>query len=58
VTLDVFDFNTPAMKCYEKVGFKKEGLLRDARKYGDKYWNLIKMGILEDEWKELNLYRK
>lgn len=51
VTLGVFDFNTPAIKCYEKVGFKKEGLLRDARKNGGEYWNLIEMGILESEWK-------
>ena len=51
VTLGVFDFNTSAIKCYEKVGFKKEGLLRDARKNGDEYWNLIEMGILENEWK-------
>ncbi len=57
VTLGVFDFNTSAIKCYEKVGFKKEGLLRDARKHGGKYWNLIEMGILEDEWKALILHR-
>lgn len=47
VTLGVFDFNASAIRCYEKVGFKKEGLLRDARKNGDEYWNLIEMGILE-----------
>ena len=51
MTLGVFDFNTAAIKCYEKVGFKKEGLLRDARKNGNEYWNLIEMGILESEWK-------
>lgn len=51
VTLGVFDFNTAAIKCYEKVGFKKEGFLRDARKNGNEYWNLIEMGILESEWK-------
>lgn len=50
VTLGVFDFNTSAIKCYEKVGFKQEGILRDARKNGDEYWNLIEMGILENEW--------
>ena len=50
VTLGVFDFNASAIKCYEKVGFKKEGLLRDARKNGDEYWNLIEMGILDNEW--------
>ena len=53
--LGVFDFNTAAIKCYEKVGFKKEGLVRDARKNGDEYWNLIEMGILESEWKALKI---
>lgn len=49
--LGVFDFNTPAIRCYEKVGFLKEGLLRDIRKIGDEYWNLYLMSILESEWK-------
>lgn len=50
VTLGVFDFNISAIQCYKKVGFVQEGLLRDARKNGDEYWNLIEMGILENEW--------
>ena len=56
VTLVVFDFNTSAIQCYEKVGFKREGFIRDARKNGDEYWNLIEMGILNDEW--VNQVRK
>lgn len=56
VTLGVFDFNVSALRCYEKVGFVQEGLLRDARKNGDEYWNLIEMGILEDEWRMM--YKK
>lgn len=55
VTLGVFDFNTAAIKCYEKVGFKKEGLLRDARKHENEYWNQIEMGMLENEWKALRI---
>jgi len=50
ISLGVFDFNSSAINCYEKVGFVKEGLLRDARKAGEKYWNLIEMSILENEW--------
>lgn len=52
VSLGVFDFNTSAIACYEKVGFKKEGLLRDCRKMGDKYWSLWEMSILAPEWFE------
>ncbi|SMP68586.1 GNAT family N-acetyltransferase [Anoxynatronum buryatiense] len=52
VSLGVFDFNSSAITCYEKSGFKKEGLLRDARKIGDEYWSLWEMSILENEWVE------
>ncbi|MBM6618069.1 GNAT family N-acetyltransferase [Bacillus suaedaesalsae] len=52
VSLGVFDFNTSAITCYENAGFIKEGLLRDSRKYGDEYWSLWEMSILENEWFE------
>ncbi|UOQ83334.1 GNAT family N-acetyltransferase [Gracilibacillus salinarum] len=50
VSLGVFSFNHPAITCYEKAGFIKEGLRRDARKIGDEYWSLWEMSILENEW--------
>jgi RimJ/RimL family protein N-acetyltransferase len=53
VGLGVFDFNRGAITCYERVGFRREGLLRDARRMGREYWSLCMMGILESEWKEL-----
>ncbi|QQK79309.1 GNAT family N-acetyltransferase [Salicibibacter cibi] len=52
VSLGVFSFNEPAIACYEKVSFKRDGLLRDLRKMGDDYWSLWEMSMLEDEWKE------
>lgn len=51
VGLGVFDFNESAIRSYEKVGFIKDGLLRDVRKMDDEYWSLWEMSILEDEWK-------
>ena len=50
VSLGVFDFNSAAISCYQKAGFKKEGLLRDYRKVGDEYWSLWEMSLLEHEW--------
>ncbi|MEN1936181.1 GNAT family protein [Paenibacillus sp. 102] len=50
VSLGVFDFNASAIVCYERVGFAKERLLKDARKIGDEYWNLWEMRILKHEW--------
>jgi RimJ/RimL family protein N-acetyltransferase len=52
VSLGVFDFNHAAIACYEKLGFQKEGLLRDVRKCGQEYWSLWEMSLLEEEWKE------
>lgn len=51
--LDVFSFNTRAIKAYLKAGFKQEGVLRDAIKDGERYADEILMAILEDEWRSL-----
>ncbi|MFB4165137.1 GNAT family N-acetyltransferase [Alteribacillus sp. JSM 102045] len=51
VSLGVWDFNKPAIRCYEKAGFVHEGIKRDLRRFGDEYWSLCEMSILEDEWK-------
>jgi len=54
VTLGVYDFNTSAISCYEKIGFVKEGLLRESKKVGETYWNLWEMSMLEYEWSDKN----
>ncbi len=52
ISLGVYDFNTSAIRCYEKCGFVKEGLMRDVLRYDDNtYWSLFEMSILEDEWR-------
>lgn len=51
IDLVVFDFNEAALRCYERVGFVKEGRLRDARRIGSEYWSLYQMSILEHEWR-------
>jgi RimJ/RimL family protein N-acetyltransferase len=50
VSLNVFDFNSAAIRCYDKVGFRREGTLREARRHGDVYWNVCVMSILEHEF--------
>lgn len=54
VSLGVYDFNHSAIRCYEKCGFIKEGLMRHVMKYEDEYWSLWEMSILEDEWRALH----
>ncbi len=53
LSLDVFSFNPRAEKVYRKVGFRREGVLRDAVRDGSQYGDDILMAILEDEWKLL-----
>ncbi len=54
ITLGVFDFNASAIACYDKVGFKKEGLARESTRVGECYWNVYTMAILESEWRSLH----
>ena len=49
VELSVFDFNQAAIACYERVGFRREGLRREMHKASDAYWSEIVMSILESE---------
>jgi RimJ/RimL family protein N-acetyltransferase len=51
VDLFVFDFNAPAIACYEGLGFQREGRLRDYRRLGDRYLSSLLMSMLEDEWR-------
>lgn len=49
VWLGVHSDNIGAIKCYEKVGFKREGVLRDEVFTYGKYWDAVRMGILETD---------
>ncbi len=51
IELLVFAFNRPAIACYEKVGFVREGLLRHARWHDGQFWDLLLYSLLESEWK-------
>jgi diamine N-acetyltransferase len=48
--LDVFEFNQRARKVYQAVGFREEGLLREAIKRGDEYYSLIILSLLDREY--------
>ena len=50
----VMAFNTPAISCYEKVGFRKEGMFREKRIFDGEYQSTYLMGLLDREYFELN----
>lgn len=52
VSIGVVGFNKRALKFWKSLGFKKEGVERDAHYYDDKYSNGIMMSLLEDEFKK------
>ena len=54
VSLTVFEYNPRAIRCYEKVGFRHEGHLRNVLNREGRRWDEVYMGILREEWTELN----
>ena len=55
IYLTVFEFNVRAMRAYEKAGFRREGVFRDAVYKNGKYHNVYPMAILRYEWEEQDL---
>lgn len=53
IELNVFSYNERAIHVYEKVGFKREGIQREALFYDHQYHDSILMSILEDEYRSL-----
>jgi len=50
VYLKVFKRNAPAVRIYEKLGFIKEGLLREEIKKDGEYCDIFYMAILKKDW--------
>lgn len=56
VELEVVKDNIAAIECYKKIGFIKEGVLREKYYYNGTYLDTIIMGMLKNEY--LKLRRK
>lgn len=50
IKLNVFSFNIRAQKCYEKCGFKVEGILKDELFKDGKYYDEIIMSLFNNEY--------
>lgn len=50
VFVHVFATNAPAVALYEKVGFRHEGILREAALIDDRRVDVKVMGLLRAEW--------
>lgn len=50
VGLRVFADNPPALRLYERLGFHREGLLRDMIWNQNRFRDVVVMSLLESEW--------
>ena len=50
VWLHVDERNTRGIRAYQKVGFRREGLLRENRYADGRYHNTLLMAVLRSEW--------
>jgi RimJ/RimL family protein N-acetyltransferase len=53
ISLGVFEFNQRAQAVYRKIGFVDEGRERHGYFQDGRYWDVLRMSILEDEWRAL-----
>ncbi|MGJ8521560.1 Acetyltransferase [Carnimonas sp. R-84981] len=50
VELNVYPFNTAAIRTYQRLGFVHEGTRRSSAQVGSERWDTMIMGILREEW--------
>jgi RimJ/RimL family protein N-acetyltransferase len=53
VRIRAFEWNTGALRLYEKVGFKIEGREREALWHEGRFWDGVELGMLEGEWRAM-----
>lgn len=49
---EVLDFNHASIRMHQSLGFAVEGTLRGHHYDGERYCDVILLGILEDEWQQ------
>ena len=57
IELQVYENNARGIRCYEKCGFRREGVRREARWWAGRWWSVFEYAILEQEWKTLSPFR-
>lgn len=58
IMLQVYEDNPRAIRCYEKAGYVHEGSLRKARYHNGRYYDVLFMGILKEEWDQIREQNK
>ena len=50
IELRVYANNARGIRCYEKCGFRREGVKCEARWWDGRWWDVLDYAILEREW--------
>jgi diamine N-acetyltransferase len=50
IRLRVYAFNEAGIRAYSRCGFREEGRLREAYWYGDRWHDVVLMGVLAEEY--------
>jgi RimJ/RimL family protein N-acetyltransferase len=50
IELRVHENNPRAIRCYERLGFRREGEKREARWWAGRWWSVLEYALLESEW--------
>lgn len=58
IWLQVGSHNPRGIRCYEKVGFSHEGVMRRARLKRGQWIDVVIMAMLREEWEETNRQRE
>jgi diamine N-acetyltransferase len=53
VSVGVVGFNERALRFYEKVGFRREGIQREGYYWQHRYHDFVMMSLLEDEYRAM-----
>jgi diamine N-acetyltransferase len=54
VAIGVVGTNERALRFYEKVGFKREGIQRDGYYFDHSYQDFVMMSLLDDEYRQMS----
>lgn len=53
--LGVYTHKTAAIRCYQRSGFKTDGVMRDILKTADGFWSIMEMSVLSHEWPQISM---
>jgi RimJ/RimL family protein N-acetyltransferase len=51
IELRAYESNPALIAYYERIGFVKEGVLRESGRFGEEYRSVVVMSMLEHEWR-------